>query len=157
SPEDIRIQGKQVTLEGTKQFVVETSDRLKQQTLIRMIELYRPYLAVAFCRTKIRAKKLNEALQAHGIESDELHGDLTQAQRERVMTRFRQAKLQVLVATDVAARGLDVEGVTHVFNYDMPLDAESYIHRIGRTGRAGQEGVAVTLAAPKDMSLLVKV
>ncbi len=89
-----------------------------------------------------------------GYKSGELHGDLSQNKREQVMKAFREAKLELLVATDVAARGLDVEGVTHVFNYDMPQDAESYIHRIGRTGRAGGKGVAVTFAAPGDMQTL---
>jgi ATP-dependent RNA helicase DeaD len=157
NPEDIRIQGKKVTLEDIKQLVVETTDRAKQQKLIAAIEMYHPFLAVVFCRTKIRAKKLTEALLAHGINVDELHGDLTQAKRERVMELFRQAKIQVLVATDVAARGLDVEGVTHVFNYDIPLDAESYIHRIGRTGRAGSKGMAITFVAPKDRMNLQKI
>lgn len=156
-PQDIKIQGKKITLEEIKQFVVETTDRAKQQTLFRMLELYSPYLAVIFCRTKIRAKKLTEAMLDNGFNVDELHGDLTQSKREQVMERFRKAELQYLVATDVAARGLDVEGVTHVFNYDIPLDSESYIHRIGRTGRAQQKGTAVTLVAAKDRSLLVKI
>ena len=156
-PKDIRIAGEHVTLDEIRQFVVDTTDRAKQATLIRLIEVYRPYLAVVFCRTKIRAKKLNEALIEHGIDADELHGDLTQAKREQVMKRFRAAKLQILVATDVAARGIDVEGVTHVFNYDMPLDAESYIHRIGRTGRAGQAGTAITLASPRDRLRLMEI
>ena len=156
-PVDIRIKSKQVTLEEITQLAVEVTDRGRQATLFRMIETYRPYLAVVFCRTKIRAKKLNAALLEHGFASDELHGDLTQAKREAVMKRFRDAKLQVLVATDVAARGLDVEGVTHVFNYDVPIDAETYIHRIGRTGRAGQTGVAVTLASPKDRGALQRI
>ncbi|QAY66387.1 DEAD/DEAH box helicase [Paenibacillus protaetiae] len=150
SPADIRIKTAHVTLDNIKQLVLETTDRAKQGALIRLIEQHRPYLAVVFCRTKIRAKKLNEALQDYGIASDELHGDLTQAKREQVMKRFRDAKLQVLIATDVAARGLDVEGVTHVFNYDVPQDSEIYIHRIGRTGRAGQSGTAITLATPRD-------
>ncbi|WP_199614306.1 DEAD/DEAH box helicase [Paenibacillus alkalitolerans] len=153
-PKDVRIQGKQITLEDIRQLAVDTTDRARATTLFRMIDTYRPYLAVVFCRTKIRAKKLTEALLANGYEADELHGDLTQAKREAVMKRFRDAKLQILVATDVAARGLDVEGVTHVFNYDVPLDTESYIHRIGRTGRAGQQGMAVTLVAPKDRAAL---
>ncbi|MBD2863213.1 DEAD/DEAH box helicase [Paenibacillus oceani] len=150
SPDDIRVQGRAVTLDSIRQLVVETTDRAKRDTLLQLIRLYRPYLAVIFCRTKIRAKKLTEALFAEGQNVDELHGDLSQAKREAVMKRFREAGLQLLVATDVAARGLDVEGVTHVFNYDIPHDAESYIHRIGRTGRAGQKGMAITLAAPKD-------
>ena len=153
-PEDTRIRGTHVTLDTIKQVVIETTDRAKLQTLIQLIEQDNPYLAVAFCRTKVRAKKLTESLQEHGLMVDELHGDLTQAKREQVMKRFRDAKLQILVATDIAARGLDVEGVTHVYNYDIPHDAESYIHRIGRTGRAGHEGKAVTLASPRDRMTL---
>ncbi|MFS0727955.1 DEAD/DEAH box helicase [Paenibacillus sp. 1P07SE] len=153
-PVDTRIKGTHVTLDTIEQIVIETTDRAKLQTLIRLIEEDNPYLAVAFCRTKIRAKKLTESLQEHGLLADELHGDLTQAKREQVMKRFRDAKLQILVATDIAARGLDVEGVTHVYNYDIPHDAESYIHRIGRTGRAGHEGKAVTLASPRDRMTL---
>ncbi|MCF2944786.1 DEAD/DEAH box helicase [Paenibacillus tarimensis] len=157
SPEDIRIRTQQVTLTSIKQLAVETTDRAKQDTLLAMIQQHRPYLAVIFCRTKVRAKNLNEALQEHGLLSDELHGDLTQAKREQVMRRFRSAKLQLLVATDVAARGIDVEGVTHVYNYDIPLDGESYIHRIGRTGRAGQKGMAITLFSPRDRQKLASI
>lgn len=155
TPADIRIRSTNVTLDSIKQVVYETTDRGKQQALVHLLERHQPYLAVIFCRTKVRAKKLNEALQELGIESDELHGDLTQAKREQVMKRFRDARLQVLVATDVAARGLDVEGVTHVYNYDVPQDGELYIHRIGRTGRAGQHGTAITLATPYDKNNLL--
>lgn len=155
TPADIRIRSTNVTLDSIKQVVYETTDRGKQQALVHLLERHQPYLAVIFCRTKVRAKKLNEALQDLGIESDELHGDLTQAKREQVMKRFRDARLQVLVATDVAARGLDVEGVTHVYNYDVPQDGELYIHRIGRTGRAGQHGTAITLATPYDKNNLL--
>ena len=149
-PDEVRVQAKNITLDEIEQVVIETTDRAKQDTLVQMLRQYNPYLAIIFCRTKRRASALNEALQEMGYESDELHGDLSQAKREKVMKRFREAKLQLLVATDVAARGLDVEGVSHVFNYDIPHDVESYIHRIGRTGRAGDRGVAITLAAPRD-------
>lgn len=155
TPVDIRVRSTNVTLDSITQIVYETTDRSKQQTLVHLLEQHQPYLAVIFCRTKVRAKKLNKELQEIGIESDELHGDLTQAKREQVMKRFRDARLQVLVATDVAARGLDVEGVTHVYNYDVPQDGELYIHRIGRTGRAGQEGAAITLATPYDKNHLL--
>lgn len=157
APADIRIKSTNVTLDSIKQIVYETTDRGKQKALVHLLERHRPYLAVIFCRTKIRAKKLNEALQDQGFESDELHGDLTQAKREQVMKRFREARLQILVATDVAARGLDVEGVTHVYNYDVPQDGELYIHRIGRTGRAGQQGTAITLATPYDKNTLLSI
>ncbi|RKN84924.1 DEAD/DEAH box helicase [Paenibacillus ginsengarvi] len=148
--EDIRVQGRRITLDDILQLVVETTDRQRKDALLKRISRDRPYLAVIFCRTKIRAKKLAASLAAEGLNVDELHGDLTQAQREAVMVRFRAAQIRLLVATDVAARGLDVEGVTHVYNYDVPQDPESYIHRIGRTGRAGQRGTAVTFAAAKD-------
>ncbi|MGW9527816.1 DEAD/DEAH box helicase [Paenibacillus terrae] len=151
-PVDVKVKSaSSVPVSQIRQVVVQTTDRGKQQALVDMLNADRPYLAVIFCRTKRRAAALNEQLQEMGFESGELHGDLSQNKREQVMKAFREAKLQLLVATDVAARGLDVEGVTHVFNYDMPQDAESYIHRIGRTGRAGGKGVAVTLATPRDV------
>lgn len=154
-PRFVRIRpDKQVTLAEIEQRVVLTTDRGKQDALCRAIDEANPFLAMIFCRTKRRASTLNGALLERGYASEELHGDLSQAKREQVMKRFREAKFQLLVATDVAARGLDVEGVTHVFNYDIPHDAESYIHRIGRTGRAGGTGVAITFAAPKDQRYL---
>ncbi|MFD2925152.1 DEAD/DEAH box helicase [Halobacillus naozhouensis] len=153
-PEKITVKSESVTLSEVKQLVYETTDRAKQDTLLKIMSEHRPYLAVIFCRTKRRAKKLNDSLLRHGFEADELHGDLSQAKREKVMKRFREAKIQYLVATDVAARGLDVEGITHVFNYDVPQDSESYIHRIGRTGRAGGKGLAITFIAAKDRQAL---
>lgn len=153
-PVDIRVQGKNITLDEIKQIVVETTDRTKQETLSNLIKIYRPYLAIIFCRTKRIASALNEYLIGQGFSSDELHGDLSQAKREQVMKRFREAALQLLVATDVAARGLDIEGVSHVFNYNIPHDVESYIHRIGRTGRAGWTGLAVTLITPRERMYL---
>ncbi|MDW7650580.1 MAG: DEAD/DEAH box helicase [Bacillota bacterium] len=153
-PVDIQTESKRITLNEIRQMIVATTDRAKQDTLFKLIDNYRPYLALVFCRTKRRTAKLNKSLLEHGYLSDELHGDLSQAKREQVMKRFREAKLQILVATDVAARGLDVEGITHVFNYDIPQDVESYIHRIGRTGRAGEKGLAITLATPGDRSIL---
>lgn len=153
-PEIIEVKAKKVTVEEIKQVVIETTDRRKQATLLYLIEEQRPFLGIIFCRTKIRVKKLQDALIANGYESDELHGDLAQSKRERAMKRFREAKIQFLVTTDVAARGLDIEGVTHVFNYDIPQDVESYVHRIGRTGRAGSDGIAFTLVAPKDLGFL---
>ncbi|WP_438493159.1 DEAD/DEAH box helicase [Paenibacillus sp. IHBB 3054] len=150
-PLDIVIKsGSPIPLDNIRQQVVECSDRNKEEALQALIERDRPYLAIIFCRTKRRVSKLNEALQAAGYDCDELHGDLSQGKREAVMKRFRDAKLQLLVATDVAARGLDVEGITHVFNYDLPLDADSYIHRIGRTGRAGGKGLAITFSSPRE-------
>ncbi|MBS4538475.1 DEAD/DEAH box helicase [Clostridium sp. D2Q-11] len=149
-PVQIQVESKNVTLDEIKQEVIETTDRGKQDALINAIKEYNPFMAIVFCRTKRRVKKLNEILQMAGFKSDEIHGDLSQAKREKVMKVFRKAELQVLVATDVAARGLDIEGITHIFNYDVPQDSESYIHRIGRTGRAGEKGLAITFISPKD-------
>ena len=105
---------------------------------------------MVFCETKQRVNAVMMALARRGYLVDELHGDLSQVQRTLVLKRFREAKLQILVATDIAARGLDIEGLTHVFNYDIPHDTEAYIHRIGRTGRAGRKGVAITLINPRE-------
>ncbi|KAA0546839.1 DEAD/DEAH box helicase [Bacillus sp. BGMRC 2118] len=154
NPVTIKINEDRKTLDEIKQLVYETTDRAKQATLVEILKQHRPYLAVIFCRTKRRVSKLNEELKAKGINCDELHGDLSQAKRERVLKSFRQADIQYLIATDVAARGLDIEGVTHVFNYDIPEDVDSYIHRIGRTGRAGGHGIAITTVAHKDFDLL---
>ncbi|GIP41438.1 hypothetical protein J31TS4_47180 [Paenibacillus sp. J31TS4] len=156
-PVDIRIDPERRTVEAIEQVVIQTTDRQKLDALCKAVQEQNPYLAMIFCRTKVRASKLNASLQERGFLSDELHGDLTQAKREQVMKRFREAKIQLLVATDMAARGLDVEGVTHVYNYDIPHDTETYIHRIGRTGRAGERGVAVTFAAPRDAMYLEKI
>ncbi|TMW72064.1 DEAD/DEAH box helicase [Alteribacter natronophilus] len=146
----IKVDARRITVEEIEQGVVETTDRRKQASLRKMLDLHQPFLAIIFCRTKRRTAKLSDELKAFGYNADELHGDLSQAKREKVMKQFRDMKVQFLVATDVAARGLDVEGVTHVYNYDIPHDTESYVHRIGRTGRAGKDGLAVTFAAPKD-------
>ncbi|AOY77979.1 DEAD/DEAH box helicase [Clostridium formicaceticum] len=149
-PIHIRVKSDKITLDEIKQLVIETTDRRKQAALFETLGKYNPFLAIIFCRTKRRASALNEALIEGGYASDELHGDLSQAKREKVMKAFRKAEIQLLVATDVAARGLDIEGVTHIFNYDIAQDAEAYIHRIGRTGRAGQTGVAITFVTPRD-------
>lgn len=132
-----------------EQIVVHTTDRGKQDALCKMIDQQKPFMAIIFCRTKRRVRALDEALQARGYESGQLHGDLSQAKREQVMKDFRKAKISLLVATDVAARGLDIEGVTHIYNYDMIQDTNSYVHRIGRTARAQRTGVAVTFVTPK--------
>ena len=150
NPSNIAIEGKSATVDGVTQLAVETTDEGKQEILLSLIKEFDPFMAIIFCRTKRRAHSLNRVLKERGLVSDELHGDLPQGKRERVMQTFRDTKTQFLVATDVAARGLDVDGVTHVINYDLPHDAEGYIHRIGRTGRAGKEGFAITLLTHLD-------
>ncbi|TCJ03439.1 DEAD/DEAH box helicase [Cytobacillus praedii] len=153
-PEYLQIEKTQGPAVNVKQVAIHTIDRAKQGTLIHLIETHRPFLAVIFCRTKRRVSKLYDVLKINGFTCDELHGDLSQAKRELVMKRFRDAEFQLLIATDIAARGLDIDGVTHVFNYDIPQDAESYVHRIGRTGRAGMKGLAITLYSSADRPTL---
>ncbi|MGF3105282.1 DEAD/DEAH box helicase [Rossellomorea sp. DUT-2] len=150
NPHNVQIREKEKIVQEIQQEIVETTDRQKLEALSQTIHDVQPFLGIIFCRTKRRVSKLLGDLKARGFLVDELHGDLSQAKREGVMKKFRDAKLQLLIATDVAARGLDVEGVTHVFNYDIPQDVESYIHRIGRTGRAGKDGLAITFVALKD-------
>ncbi|GAE34256.1 ATP-dependent RNA helicase BA2475 [Halalkalibacter akibai JCM 9157] len=154
TPISVNVKQRNVTLDEIEQIVISTTDRSKQEALKKVIKSEQPFLGIIFCRTKRRVNKLHEALKEKGYLVDALHGDLSQAKREEVMATFREAKIQYLIATDVAARGLDVEGVTHVFNYDIPQDLDSYIHRIGRTGRAGGTGRAFTFVAPKDRNYL---
>ncbi|WP_064093304.1 DEAD/DEAH box helicase [Rossellomorea aquimaris] len=155
-PEFIEIEGAQVST-LVNQFAIFTVDRAKQDTVIQLIDAFQPEKSVVFCRTKRRVSKLYQVLKSKGYKVDELHGDIPQEKREEVMERFRKGQVPILIATDVASRGLDIEGVTHVFNYDMPENAESYTHRIGRTGRAGAAGVAYTLYSSEERPLLDKI
>lgn len=153
-PASINIASEHITLDSIEQVTVDVTDETKLDTLCELVNKYRPYLAMIFCHTRKRAAWLAMELSRRGYMADALHGDMTQAERNRVLSMFRDAKLQLLVTTDIAARGLDIEGVTHVFNYDLPQDAEWYIHRIGRTGRAGETGMAITFVTPRQYSRL---
>src|SRR5688500_11918774 len=126
----------------------------KAASLQRVLDIESPTSALVFCRTRIEVDTLVETLNAHGYRAEAIHGGMQQRQRETVMNRFRAAKADLLIATDVAARGLDIQQLSHVFNYDVPSSPEVYIHRIGRTGRAGREGTAITLAEPREHRLL---
>lgn len=126
----------------------------KMPALARVLDIEQPTSAIVFCRTRTEVDELSETLMARGLRAEALHGGLSQDQRDRVMQKFRARKLDLLIATDVAARGLDVKHVSHVVNFDVPVDAETYVHRIGRTGRAGREGVAITFAEPREHRLL---
>lgn len=145
---------KEVTLDNITQEVVETTDRHKQDALCAVLNEDNPFMAIIFCRTKVRVDKLEEALHQKGYNCAKLHSDIQQSKRERIMKSFRNADIQYLIATDVAARGLDVTGVTHVYNYDIPETVESYIHRIGRTGRAGEKGYTCLFIDPKNEKML---
>jgi len=126
----------------------------KMPALARVLDIEQPTSAIVFCRTRTEVDELSETLTGRGLRAESLHGGLSQDQRDRVMQKFRAKKVDLLIATDVAARGLDVKHVSHVVNFDVPADAETYVHRIGRTGRAGREGVAITLAEPREHRLL---
>lgn len=140
----VDITPKRITGDTIEQICIKVAEDHKVEALINVIERYNPYLMLVFCASKERAIELNEALFAAGVNTDVLHGDMSQTKRRAVMKAFREAKLQVLVASDIAARGLDVEGITQVVNYDIPHDPDWYVHRIGRTGRAGNKGTAIT-------------
>ncbi len=140
-----------------EQRVYETTKTRKAALLKHHLKEMNPYMAVVFCNTREGAHELAAKLQQEtDLIVDEIHGDMTQGQRNQVIRDFEKAKIQVLVASDIAARGLDVEGITHVFNYEIPKNLEYYIHRIGRTGRAGSTGVSITYATPEDGTLLRK-
>jgi ATP-dependent RNA helicase DeaD len=126
----------------------------KPDVLGRVLDIESPTSAIVFCRTRLDVDTLVETLNAHGYRAEGLHGGMQQRQRDAVMNRFRAAKADLLVATDVAARGLDIRHLSHVVNYDLPASADDYVHRIGRTGRAGREGTAITLAEPREHRLL---
>ena len=151
NPELIKIQAKEVTSPTVKQIYYEVKERDKFEVLCRLLDVDNPELAVIFGRTKRRVDELSDALNKRGYLADGLHGDLNQRQRDVVMNKFREGNIDILVATDVAARGIDVSGVTHVYNFDIPQDPESYVHRIGRTGRAGKTGLAITFATPREI------
>jgi len=154
NPQHVSVIPKQISAPLIDQAYVEVPERQKFEALSRLIDMESPDLAIVFGRTKRRVDELAEALQKRGYSADGLHGDLSQNQRDAVMRKFRDGSIDVLVATDVAARGLDVSGVTHVINFDLPQDPESYVHRIGRTGRAGKEGTAWSFVTPREMDHL---
>jgi ATP-dependent RNA helicase DeaD len=154
NPEHVSVIPKNITAPSIEQTYIEVHEREKFEALSRLLDMESPDLAIVFGRTKRRVDELSEALQKRGYSADGLHGDLSQNQRDAVMRKFRDGSIDVLVATDVAARGLDVSGVTHVINFDLPQDPESYVHRIGRTGRAGKEGVAYTFVTPREIDHL---
>ena len=150
SPTMVTIEPKKVTIDTIRQEVIETTDRWKADTLCQVLEEDNPFLAIIFARTKRRADELFAKMKKRGFNVQVIHSDIAQNKRERILKSFRNADLQYLIATDVASRGLDISGVTHIYNYDVPETPEIYIHRIGRTGRAGEDGYTCMFVAPKD-------
>jgi ATP-dependent RNA helicase DeaD len=154
NPQIVRVKTKEVTVPLIEQYYIEVQEKNKFDILTRLLDIQSPELAIVFGRTKRRVDELSEALNLRGYMAEGIHGDLSQAKRISVLRKFKEGSIDVLVATDVAARGLDISGVTHVYNFDIPQDPESYVHRIGRTGRAGKEGVAMTFITPREKSYL---
>jgi ATP-dependent RNA helicase DeaD len=150
NPVRVTVAGKEMTVPQIRQVSYEVPRARKVDALGRILDAETPSLAMIFARTKVGVDELGEALLARGYAVETLHGDLSQAQRDRVMRRFRGGQAEILIATDVAARGLDIPAVSHVYNFDVPHHADDYVHRIGRTGRAGRSGTAITIVAPAD-------
>ena len=153
-PETVRIKAKELTTDLVDQYYIRARDYEKFDIMTRLIDVQDPDLTIVFGRTKRRVDELSKGLIARGYNAAGIHGDLTQDKRSKIMWKFKNNELDILVATDVAARGLDISGVTHVYNYDIPSDPDSYVHRIGRTGRAGHHGVSLTFVTPNEMDYL---
>jgi ATP-dependent RNA helicase DeaD len=151
NPVHIRISHKELTVPGIEQFYIEAREPARLDVLSRVIDNGSINLSLAFCNTKRKAAELADSLKTRGYLAEALHGDLRQSDRDHVMARFRNGEIEILVATDVAARGIDVENIDAVFNYDMPNDDEYYVHRIGRTGRAGRAGLAYTFVSGREI------
>ncbi|PHV69438.1 ATP-dependent RNA helicase [Sporanaerobium hydrogeniformans] len=154
NPTVISVRKKEVTLSAIKQEVVETTDRQKEAALCTVLDADNPFMAIIFCRTKVRVDKLEASLKKRGYNCFKLHSDILQSKRERIMKAFKKGDIQYLIATDVASRGIDAPGVSHIYNYDIPQQVEDYIHRIGRTGRAGEVGYTCLFIDPKDKTML---
>ena len=151
NPQLIKLVHREMTVPDVEQFYVEVKQQAKTEVMSRLIDLYNLKLSLVFCNTKRRVDKLVESLKARGYLTEGLHGDMQQNQRDRVMSEFRGGGIDIVVATDVAARGIDVGATDAVFNYDIPTDDEYYVHRIGRTARAGKAGRAFTFVTGKEM------
>lgn len=149
-PKLIEVKSKEMTVPAVDQTYIEVQERHKFDSLCHLLDIQPPELAIVFGRTKRRVDEVAEGLKSRGYSAEGIHGDLSQPRRESVLRQFKNGTIDVLVATDVAARGLDITGVSHVYNFDVPQDAEGYVHRIGRTGRAGRSGQAITLITPRE-------
>ncbi|WP_413627636.1 DEAD/DEAH box helicase [Fructilactobacillus vespulae] len=154
NPKQVKIKAKELTTDLVDQYYVKIRDNEKFDTMAKLFDVEQPKVTIIFCRTKRRVDEVAKGLISRGYKAAGLHGDLTQSRRTQIMNEFKRDQINYLVATDVAARGIDVSGVTHVYNFDIPQDPESYVHRIGRTGRAGHHGVSVTFVSPSEMNYL---
>jgi len=157
NPEKILVSKDDIALPQINQLYAVVNPRDKFDVLCRLIDEENIKRAIVFCRTRLGAARLADKLRYHGYDAEAIHADLSQAQREAIINAFRSHRIRLLVATDVAARGLDIEDITHILNYDVPFDALMYFHRIGRTARVGKEGTAITLVAYGELSELERI
>ncbi len=157
NPEFIRVEKEAVTNNKIKQYYYVVDEHERDDAMVRLIETADPSKAIIFCRTKREVSRLADFLSSQGYKAEALHGDMEQYERQKTMKAFRRNECELLVATDVAARGLDVRGISHVFNYHIPFESESYVHRIGRTGRADKEGIAMMLVTPHELRELKRI
>ncbi|HER4804779.1 TPA: DEAD/DEAH box helicase [Streptococcus pyogenes NGAS130] len=153
-PEHVQIKNKELTNVNVDQYYVRVKEQEKFDTMTRLMDVNQPELSIVFGRTKRRVDEITRGLKLRGFRAEGIHGDLDQNKRLRVIRDFKNDQIDILVATDAAARGLDISGVTHVYNYDITQDPESYVHRIGRTGRAGKSGESITFVSPNEMGYL---
>lgn len=151
----VKIDKKHTPVELTDQIYFEVAKRDKFEALCRIIDIETEFYGIVFCRTKVDVDQITAHLTDRGYDAEALHGDISQPQREKILAKFRKRRVNILVATDVAARGIDINDLTHVINYAIPQDPEAYIHRIGRTGRAGKEGTAITFITPEEYRKLM--
>lgn len=156
-PKNVKIKAKELTVDRIEQISLEVKQAMKDDTVMRLIDLNNPTKAVVFCNTKRKVDDLIEKLKSNGYKAESLHGDIKQAQRDRIMKRFKTGEFQILVATDVVARGIDVDELELVINYDIPQEEEYYVHRIGRTGRNGSIGKAYTFVVGKEKSKIYSI
>ena len=150
-PDLLKVESQHVTTDLTNQIYFEVREGDKFDALTRIIDVEPEFYGIVFSRTRTGADEIVAKLLERGYAAEVLHGDISQAQREKILGKFKKKQVNILVATDVAARGIDVSNLTHVINYSLPQDSDSYVHRIGRTGRAGNQGTAITFISPSEM------
>ena len=149
-PVTVKVEAETLTVDTVEQFALEVSGREKTERLLEVLQAERPEQAIVFVRTKIRCEELFRKLRDRGADVKAIHGDMTQGARDGVMISFKDGRLPLLIATDVASRGLDISGVSHVINFDVPTSPDPYVHRVGRTGRVGRSGRAITFFEPRQ-------
>ena len=154
---NIDIDPESVVIDNIRQVVVRTTEERRLQSLEMALKEFKPFMAMIFCKSKERANELYDNMVNLRYDVEILHGDFSQNKRENIMKRFRELKFPFLVTTDISARGMDIDGITHVFNYDIPRQIEYYIHRVGRTGRAGEKGIAVSFVSDKEVEQMKKI